>query len=338
MRFFAPLLAILPALILPNMAQAAGLGPQPVLLGKVDGLKDILIVDGAPVLKAEAGDYQILLMPGGKLALAPLPSPELEVTPTPPDIIPHARIVQGARDIRATWFASPTERYDHGVLGDHIEAAALKVETAAGEILSHELSGESVFEDLTPRLADIDGDGRDEIIAVRSYVDRGAAVVLFGIRDGELVRLAESDPIGMPNRWLNPIGAGDFDGDGTSEIAVIQTPHIGGILILYRWQGERLTETARRFGFSTHAMGSTVLGMSALLDLDGDGGDEILVPDQGRTDLKAISHAGGLFRILWSVPNDERIATSIVTADLDGHGGADILYGLADGSVLLLPR
>jgi hypothetical protein len=335
---FACLLPLLASLVLPTTAQAAGLAPRPVLLGKIDGLKDIVIVDGAPVLKAEAGDYQVLHLPDGKLALAPLPAPDQDVVPTPSDIIPHARIVQGARDIRAAWFASPTERYGHGVLGDRIEAAALKVETASGELLSHELTVESVFEDLTPRLADIDGDGRDEIIAVRSYTDRGAALALFGIRDGQLIRLAESDPIGLPYRWLNPVGAGDFDGDGTSEIAVIQTPHIGGVLILYRWQGDRLKETYRRFGFSTHAMGSTVLGMSALLDIDGDGGQEILVPDQGRTNMKAVSYAGGLFRALWSVPNDVQIVTSIVTADLDGHGGADILYGLADGSVMLLAR
>jgi hypothetical protein len=320
------------------MAQAAGLGPQPVLLGKVGGLKDIVIVDNVPILRAASGDYQILHLPDGKLALAPMPAPIRDILPAPSDIIPQAPIIQGTRDIRAAWFASPTERYDHGVLGDRIEAAALKVETAAGEILSHELSGESVFEDLTPRLADIDGDGRDEIVAVRSYVNRGAAVALYGIRGGELVRLAESHPIGLPHRWLNPVGAGDFDGDGMSEVAIVQTPHIGGILIFYRWQGARLTETTRRFGFSTHAMGSTVLGMSAMLDIDGDGAEDILVPDQGRTDLKAISYAGGAFRILWSVPNDARIVTSIVTAALDGHGGTDILYGLADGSVMLLAR
>lgn len=317
---------------------AAGIGPQPVLLGKVDGLKDIVIVDGAPVLKAEVGDYQILYLPDRKLALAPLPTRIPEAMPSPPDIIPHARIVPGARDIAAAWFASPTRRYGHGVLGDRIEASALKVETASGEVLSHELTDLSVFEDLSPRLADIDGDGRDEIIAVRSYEDSGAAVALFGIRDGRLVRLAESDPIRLPNRWLNPVGAGDFDGDGKSEIAVVRTPHIGGILILYRWQGERLTEISRKAGFSTHAMGSTVLDMSALLDVDGDGGDEILVPDQGRTVLKAISCAGGDFRILWSIPNDAPIVTSIVTIDLDDKGGADILYGLADGSVMLLAR
>lgn len=343
MRLFLRLLIlvvapILPALSAPAMAEAAGLGQQSILLGKVDGLKDIVIVDNTPILRAEAGDYQILHMPDGRLALAPLPAPVRDVLPAPSDIIPHAPIIRGARDIRAAWFASPTERYGHGVLGDRIEAAALKVETATGAILLHELSDESVFEDLTPRLADIDGDGRDEIIAVRSYVDRGAAVALFGIRQGKLVELAESDPVGLPHRWLNPVGAGDFSGDGIPEIAIVRTPHIGGILMLYRWQGDRLTETARRLGYSTHTMGSTVLGMSAMLDLDGDGSQDILVPNQGRTKLVAVSHFGGAFRILWSVSNDERIATSIVTAPLDGHGGDDILYGLADGSVMLLPR
>ena len=59
---------------------------------------------------------------------------------------------------------------------------------------------------------------------------------------------------------------------------------------------------------------------------------------RGGRNLKAISHAGGVFRVLWSAPNEDRIVTSIVAADLDGHGGVDILYGLADGSVMLLSR
>jgi hypothetical protein len=336
MRFITHLLLGAAALTLPEMAVAAKTDPQPVLLGKIAGLTDIFVIVGAPVLETAAGDYQILLLPGKKPTIAPLPAIGKTVVPAPPDIIPHARTAIGIRDIRAAWFASPTKRYDHGVLGDPVEAAALKIETASGAVLSHILAGESVFEDLTPRLADIDGDGRDEIIVVHSYANRGSAVALFGIRDGKLVRLAESDPIGLPHRWLNPIGAGDFTGNGTKEIAVIQTPHIGGTLILYRWEGNRLAETTRRFGFSNHHIGSTVLGMSTVLDIDGDGAQDILVPDNDRTTLQAVSHADGDFRVLWSIPNDNRIVTSIVATDLDGNGMAEILYGLADGSVLML--
>jgi hypothetical protein len=37
-----------------------------------------------------------------------------------------------------------------------------------------------------------------------------------------------------PPRRLNPVGFGDFDGDGAMEVAYVQTPHIGGILIVMR--------------------------------------------------------------------------------------------------------
>ncbi|MDH3230189.1 MAG: VCBS repeat-containing protein [Alphaproteobacteria bacterium] len=332
----APVAALIIALILHGSTFAAGAGPQPVEVGRVPGLQDILLRGSAVLVRAAAGDYEIVALPDGKLALAPIP-PAKQI-PVPSDIIPHAAIVPGALDIKAAWLAGPTGRYEHGVLGDAIEAAALKVETGTGKILSYQLPPYAVFEDLTPRLADLDGDGRDEIVVVRSYEGTGAAVAVLGIRDDRLDLVAESPAIGQARRWLNPVGIGDFDGDGRKEIAVVQTPHIGGVLMLYRIDGNRLVEFARKAGYSTHAIGSTVLGMAAVLDLDGDGADDILLPDQTRRELFAIGYAGGTFRVLWTVPNREQIVTSVVIADVDGNGVPDILYGLGDGSVRMLPR
>lgn len=318
-------------------ATSAHAGPPRLAnIGRIDGLRDIFPRDGQVVVRAEAGDYEIATLPGGKLALAPLAAPEAVAVPS--DIIPHARVIEGARNIRAAWLAGPTKRYNHGVLGDAIEASALKVETADGEIVSLELGEDSVFEDLTPRIADVDGDGSDEIIVVRSYPGRGAAVAVYRLAGGKLVWQAESDPVGQSFRWLNPAGTGDFDGDGRTEIAVVQTPHIGGILILYRIEGDRLVEIARQEGYSTHAMGSTVLGMAAVLDLNGDGAADIVLPDQGQKVLKAVSYANGEFKTLWSIPNDARIVTSVVVSDIDGKGRPDIVYGLADGRVMLVAR
>ncbi len=336
MRRSALVVAVIVALILPESADSAGLGPRPVEVGRVAGLQDILLRDGAVLVRATSGDYQIVALPDGKLGLAPVPP--AEKTPIPSDIIPHSAIVPGVHDIKAVWLAGPTGRYDHGVLGDAIEAAALKVETGAGKILSYQLPSYAVFEDLTPRLADLDGDGRDEIVVVRSSAGAGAAVVVLGIRDDKLDLIAESQAIGLSHRWLNPVGAGDFDGDGRKEIAVVQTPHIGGVLILYRIEGRRLVEFAREAGYSTHAIGSTVLGMAAVLDLDGDGADDILLPDQTRSELFGIGYVGGMLRVFWAVPNPEKIVTSVVVSDVDANGVPDVLYGLSDGSVWMLPR
>ena len=331
--------AVVVALFLPWSAPTTGAAPaapRPVEVGQVAGLQDVLLRDGAVLVRAAAGDYLIVSLPDGKLGLAPVPP--AEKIPIPADIIPHSAIVPGALDIKAVWLAGPTARYDHGVLGDAIEAAALKVETGAGKILTYQLPANSVFEDLTPRLADLDGDGHDEIVVVRSSAGAGAAVAVLGIRDDKLDLVAESPAIGLAYRWLNPVGAGDFDGDGKKDIAVVQTPHLGGVLILYRIEGDRLVEFARQTGYSTHAIGSTVLGMAAVLDLDGDGADDILLPDQTRRELLGIGYADGKFRVLWTVLNRDRIVTSVVIADVDGNGIPDVLYGLNDGSVRMLPR
>ena len=111
-----------------------------------------------------------------------------------------------------------------------------------GKVVTFALRPDSVFEDLIPRLVDVDQDGRDEIIVVRSHEEAGASVVLLGLRGNRLIRLAESVAIGIPNRWVNPIGAADFDGDGQAEIAAVETPHIGGKLLLLEIEGRRLSE------------------------------------------------------------------------------------------------
>ena len=43
------------------------------------------------------------------------------------------------------------------------------IETRAGKRFTVRLKDDAVFEDLAPRLVDLDGDGRDEIVLVKSY-------------------------------------------------------------------------------------------------------------------------------------------------------------------------
>ena len=207
--------------------------------------------------------------------------------------LPDTTIAEGQNDIRKAWLSAPTTRYRHGVLGDAIEAGALTVETSDGLHLTLTLPQSAVFEDRHARLADIGGDGRDEIIVVKSTQSDGAALIIAGVRGGALKILAEADPIGLPNRWLNPIGMGDFDGDGVNELAYVETPHIGGTLRIVQWRGDKLVQTHEAKGFSNHAIGSRELTLAGIVDLFYDGTPELVVPDTTRTELRIMSVQDG---------------------------------------------
>ena len=219
-------------------------------------------------------------------------SPGFGIT-LPADALPDSHVGRGKNDIVAAWLAEPTTRYDHGVLGDAIEAAAVRVLTRDGKTLSYVLTDDSVFEDLYARVHDIDGDGHDEVLVVHSRQLAGSSLLALGVRDGKLVPVGETDPIGERHRWLNPVGVADVDNDGRPEVLVVLTPHIGGTLVVYRYEGGRFYERGRLGGVSNHRIGSRALGLAAFIDFDGDGILELVIPSQDRMALRAIGlHEG----------------------------------------------
>ncbi len=260
--------------------------------------------------------------------------PETKETARPdrrPGMLPDGVVAHGTGAIRAAWLTGPTRRYAHGVLGDDIEASGIAVETAAGEVLSLTLAPEAVFEDRIPRLVDLDADGRDEVLLVKSTQSKGAGLALVAPVGGKLSVIAEGEPIGTAYRWLNPVGVGDFDGDGRIETAHVETPHIGGSLVLSRLTRGRLVEVRRIGGFSNHRMGSRVLGLSMVLDADGDGVADLVVPDDSRTRLRIVSFAGGRFRELARIDLGAEIASSLRRAEIGRDGRKGIAFRLSDG-------
>lgn len=245
----------------------------------------------------------------------------------------------GSRIARATdadgrrllwaWLTGSTTRYPHGVFGEQVEATGLAA-TGRGGAGSLKLDWDSVFEDRELRLADIDGDGQIDIVVVRAYLDAGAALSVWTLRDGRIASLGESPPIGIPNRWLNPAGIADFDGDGRLEIAAVITPHIGGTLKLYEFRDGRLVEEAAEPGFSNHEYGSRVLGMSAVIQGHPDG-PVLAVPDTRRSTLRIVAFHDGRFAEWHRIAHDSPIATDIVAHDLNEDGRDELIYGLRDG-------
>jgi hypothetical protein len=282
--------------------------------------------------------YHRVHLEGGRVVLEALPDFLIAPDPHRPDMLPDGIVALGEQDVQEAWLAGPTQRYRHGVLGDGFEATTLVAVDDLQRQHRLELSADSVFEDRFPRLADLDGDGTDEIVVVRSTLEKGAAIAVYGLGPGSLERRAESPPIGRPQRWLNPAGIADLDGDGQLEIAVVLTPHIGGILAVYRLEESGLVELARLAGFSNHAIGTRELGLAAVVDLDGDGVDDLALPDAMRRALRLVTFKDGAFGDLGTVEHDRAIVSAIHAADVDGDGAAELVYIVDNRTVVVLKR
>ena len=213
------------------------------------------------------------------------PAPLLE------DQIPQSRVAQGEGTVAKAYLSSPTRRYDHGVLGDEIEAASLTLVLKDGTKRSYHLPESRVFEDLEPRLVDLDGDGDDEIVVVETDSKLGGSLAVYGLREGKMEKVASTPFIGRAYRWLNPVGAGDFNGDSVMDLALVSTPHIGGVLKLYSWSPPKLTSYAQKRGVSTHSIGSTELGMGRIVK--GKSKDLILAPSQRHDELLLLEWIDG---------------------------------------------
>lgn len=201
---------------------------------------------------------------------------------------------KGIGPVRA-WYGMPTKRYDHGVLGDAIEAGSLVVIDSAGRKHELVLPQTFVFEDITPRIADLDGDGRNEVVTIRSKLDAGAAVAIYALEGNELVEKASSQPIGSAHRWLSIAGIGDFLGRGRREIAVVKTPHVGGMLEILDLQKDRLVSLyPPQSGYSTHFIGSRFLSLAAVGDAGRDGFSRLALPNQSRDRVRILDLRKGI--------------------------------------------
>jgi hypothetical protein len=223
--------------------------------------------------------------------------------------VPHSRVAVGANNISEAWFSDATQRYAHGILGDSIEASTLSVRTREDALLQFTVPNSTVFEDLEPRIHDLDGDQRDDIITIESDLELGASLAVFTVEENRLIRVASTPFIGQANRWLNPVGVGDFDGDDNQDIALIVTPHIGGVLHLYRYAQNELSRYAEFSGVSNHRIGSTELGLGVVVDFPDQNG--LILPEQSHNSLVLLAWTATGIKVVSRVELPSRLNSSM---------------------------
>lgn len=302
------------------------------------------IATPARVMAVAAADGEVRVNAGGLLYRLSLDGEHAALTfidkasepERPEGALPDGRVAFGKRDIARAWLSDPTRRYDHGVLGDKIEAGSLTIEARDSKHHVVKLKDDAVFEDLAPRLADLDGDGQDEVLVVKSSLLRGSSLAVVAAHRGRYEIVAETPPIGSPHRWLNPAGLADFDGDGKVDVAVVRMPHALGQLELWSFADRKARKIAELPDASNHVAGSRAIGMSAVADFDGNGIADLAVPSFDRVRLRLIGFAPQAHEIA-AIPLPAKATTDfalITTRD----GPPVIALGLEDGSLVIARR
>ncbi len=165
--------------------------------------------------------------------------------------------------IAAARFEDRTDLYPHRIMGDIREAAVLAVRDGAGREARVDLrtapGGPRVFEDIAPRVVDADGDGRNDVVVVEADLDLGAQLAVYSLRQGRLVKVAATPEIGTRFRWLAPVAVADLDGDGITDLAYVETPHLAKRLRVWTWAPGGLTARAELDGVTNHRIGDETI-------------------------------------------------------------------------------
>ncbi len=246
--------------------------------------------------------------------------------------LPDGRIVENSEGAMAV-LTSPSSRYEHGVLGDELEAEGMSVlkRKNGGYILDREITPESggVFEGIAPFWFDTE---EGQALAITESVDgRGSRVSVYA-PDGNLISAGPF--FDEPQKWRHLIAAGPFGPNGETELVATRTPHLEAITEFYRLNGETgdIELVATGDGYPTHTIYSRNLDAARAGDFDDDGAWELLAPNDNYNGLAAVRHTENGVETAWEIPLGGTLASNIASTT-DEEGRIAIAAGTLEGNL-----
>ncbi len=186
-------------------------------------------------------------------------------------------------------------------------------------IAAYEAGGGGFFASPGALAADLDGDGKEEILLTRSVPGGGAAHLVLAFGGGRLSLRARGEA-GAGARLL---GAFRIDG-GAPKVLAVEDPPPAGFLVALRPSGGRLRERARAAGFSAHAAGARNVGRFALLRRRGI--VEVALPRTDGRRLGALALFGSRWRLRWSRPLPAPPRSNLLAADFNADAKDDLAF------------
>jgi hypothetical protein len=250
----------------------------------------------------------------------------------PADGVPGTSIARGEHGIVRAWLAEPTQRLQPGPRGLP-QAGAVVARDPLTREHRYELPLDAAFEDVGPRLADLDNDGRDEIVVVKRG-SRGISLAVLGLSDGGLGLRAETPPIEVPDAVSVPVAIEDFDGDGRLDIALAGAD---SVLELWTLGADGLELRVTVGGVAAFAPEAPATTLPAAADLDGDSVMDLAVPASDRLSLRLLSFRGGEVAALARIPLASEVVTAIgVVAPTEAGERPRLVVGLADRQLAIV--
>ena len=245
--------------------------------------------------------------------------------------LPDARLIKDEND-QLLIFSGPSDHYRHAVLGDAFEATGISVvKTIPNLRLLNTISfpGDAVAEGIAPIWMDLNGDNNKEIlITLSNNPDGGGARLVLYNEQGDLLARGPLSPGG----WRHQLAVVEISGN--SYILDVQKPHVDRKVNLYEWVGDSLIIRSSLSGFSTHQIGSRNLDMALLADMDGNGQQELIVPNTAYDQLHGLDIKGDQLSDVWEQGLNARLLTNIAAVSFP-DGSLAMGVGTANQELLI---